>query len=91
MLLLMSGSSVAIVQAAHSIISIKNDGSGRLQVTCSGPHGLHVNDQINIHGTTGATYDGNNFTVTTIVSPSVFQFTDIAYSIDSTGGTWVKS
>jgi hypothetical protein len=75
--------------AAHTILTVTNDGSGNAVFTTAAPHGLVANvDFVDINGTSSSTYNAqNSMLVDDTPTPTTFvQFS--GYLEDATGGSW---
>ncbi len=75
------------VNATGSAISSITESSTTATVTTSAPNGFTVGEQVNIAGVTDVTgYNGNGFTITSIVSPTTFTYT-AASGLGSSSGS----
>lgn len=73
--------------AAHTIVSIVDDGSGGALVTTAAPHGLNVDAVVQPAGTSVAGYSAVPMTLDD--APSTTTWISFgAYTANSTGGTW---
>jgi hypothetical protein len=79
----------ARADAAHTIVSITDDGGGNALVTTAAAHGLIGDETVVLAGDSDPTYDGPH-TVSADLPPTAttFVLTDPPFVGNSTGGTW---